>query len=72
MGLYSPLSSKPLYEHLDLEGLYHITSVRLSTGMLALALVVQSDILEMVILCTSWYRCAWLGRWPRRDAVVFG
>ena len=72
MGLYFLLAPKPPYHSLDLEGLYHLTSVRLSTGILALALVVQSAILEMALLCTSWCRYAWLGRWPRRDAVVFG
>lgn len=53
-------------------GGYHLTSIILSTGILVLALVVQSAILEMALLRTSWCRCAWLGRWPRRDAVVFG
>jgi len=43
IGLYS---LKPIYQP---SGLYHITSVRLSTGMLALAPIVQSAILEMVI-----------------------
>ena len=68
MGLYLPLAPKPLYHPLDSEeGLCHLTSVRLSTGILALVLVLQRAVLEVALLRTSWCRCAWLGRWPRRD-----
>ena len=69
MGLYFPLAPKPLYHPLDSEEeLCHLTSVRLSTGILMLALVVQRAVLEMALLRTSWCHCVWLERWPCRDA----